>query len=134
MNEMAVTAEHLIVIGRGKVIADCTTKEFIEQSSEKSVLVKSPDAARLREVLVTEGAAVDPDGDGAVNVRHLEAARIGELAAREGLILHELTPQRASLEAAFMELTRDSVEYGQHGPVHGHTAPPARGHHKGGEQ
>jgi ABC-2 type transport system ATP-binding protein len=134
MNEMAVTAEHLVVIGRGRVIADCTTKEFIERSSEKSVLVKSPQARRLGEVLVAEGGAVDANGDGELTVRHLEAARIGDLAGREGLILHELTPQRASLEAAFMELTRDSVEYGEHGPVHGTTAAPAHRHHRGGRR
>jgi ABC-2 type transport system ATP-binding protein len=129
MNEMAVTAEHLIVIGRGKVIADCSTKEFIERSSERSVLVKSPDAPRLADVLVGAGGAVS-SADGPMTVRHLEATRIGELAAREGLVLHELTPQRASLEAAFMELTRESLEYGEHGPVHGTTSPPGR-HHRG---
>jgi ABC-2 type transport system ATP-binding protein len=130
MNEMAVTAEHLIVIGRGKVIADCSTKEFIERSSERSVLVKSPDAPRLADVLVGAGGAVSPADGGPMTVRHLEATRIGELAAREGLVLHELTPQRASLEAAFMELTRESLEYGEHGPVHGTTSPPGR-HHRG---
>jgi ABC-2 type transport system ATP-binding protein len=119
MNEMAVTAEHLIVIGRGKVIADCGTKEFIERSSEKSVLVRSPDAVRLSAVLRDEGGAVSPDEQGALRVANLEAPRIGELAAQQRLVLHELTPQRASLEAAFMELTRESLEYGQHGPVHG---------------
>jgi len=129
MNEMAVTAEHLIVIGRGKVIADCSTKEFIERSSEKSVLVKSPEARRLGELLAAEGAAVSSADGGPLTVRHLEAPRIGELAAREGVILHELTPQRASLEAAFMELTRDSLEYGEHGPVHGTTTAPTRRHH-----
>ena len=129
MNEMAVTAEHLIVIGRGKVIADCSTKEFIERSSEKSVLVKSPEPRRLGELLAAEGAAVSSADGGPLTVRHLEAPRIGELAAREGVILHELTPQRASLEAAFMELTRDSLEYGEHGPVHGTTTAPTRRHH-----
>jgi ABC-2 type transport system ATP-binding protein len=128
MNEMAVTAEHLIVIGRGKLIADCTTKEFIERSSERSVLVRSPDAARLGEVLKVEGAAVTLADAGALTVSHLEAPRIGELAAREGLVLHELTPQRASLEDAFMELTRESLEYGTHGPVHGSTEAPVAKH------
>ncbi|MGI8578673.1 MAG: ABC transporter ATP-binding protein [Nocardioidaceae bacterium] len=112
MNEIAVTADHLIVIGRGKLIADCTTGEFIERNTEKSVLVKSPDARRLREVLTAEGGRVRDAVDGAVSVSSLAAPRIGELAAREGLVLHELTPQRASLEEAFMELTRDSLEYG----------------------
>jgi len=111
MNEMAVTAEHLIVIGRGQLVADCSTKEFIERSSDQTVLVHSPDAARLTEAVVAEGGTVTPDGDGVLTVANLAARRIGELAARDGLILYELTPQRGSLEQAFMELTRDSLEY-----------------------
>src|SRR6266536_3014864 len=111
MNEMAVTAEHLIVIGRGRLIADCATDEFIARSSERSVLVKSPDAARLTELITAEGGLVKADNGQALTVGGLPAPRIGELAAREGLVLHELTPQLASLEEAFMELTRDSVEY-----------------------
>ncbi len=111
MNEMAVTAEHLIVIGRGQLVADCSTKEFIERSSDQTVLVHSPDAAQLTEVVTAEGGTVTPDGDGVLTVANLAARRIGELAARDGLILYELTPQRGSLEQAFMELTRDSLEY-----------------------
>ena len=111
VNEMAVTAEHLIVIGRGRLIADCATDEFIARSSERSVLVKSPDAARLTELITAEGGLVKADDGQALTVGGLPAPRIGELAAREGLVLHELTPQLASLEEAFMELTRDSVEY-----------------------
>ncbi|TDB95028.1 ATP-binding cassette domain-containing protein [Actinomadura sp. 7K534] len=111
MNEMAVTAEHLIVIGRGKLIADCSTEEFVERSTEKAVTVRSPDAARLSEVLAAEGAKIRPDGDALLTVIDMEAPRVGELAAAEGLVLHELTPTRGSLESAFMELTRDSVEY-----------------------
>ncbi len=111
MNEMAVTAEHLIVIGRGRLIADCSTEEFVERSTEKRVTVRSPDAARLSEVLQAEGAKVRPGEDSQFTVVDMEAARIGELAAAEGLVLHELTPTRGSLEDAFMELTRDSVEY-----------------------
>jgi ABC-2 type transport system ATP-binding protein len=114
MNEMAVTAEHLIVIGRGKLIADCTTEEFIEQSSQKSVLVRSPDAARLAEVITADGGTVGVADDGALTVTNLPADRIGHLAARAGLELHELAPQLASLEEAFMELTRGSLEYGTH--------------------
>jgi ABC-2 type transport system ATP-binding protein len=112
MNEMAVTAEHLIVIGRGKLIADCSTKEFIERSTEQIVVVRSPDAERLSDVIAADGGKVTPDGDSTLTVRNMQAARIGELAAGGRLVLHELTPQRGSLEAAFMELTRDSVEYG----------------------
>jgi ABC-2 type transport system ATP-binding protein len=123
MNEMAVTAEHLIVIGRGKLIADCTTKEFIERSSDKSVLVRSPDAPALIQALAAEGAIVSPAEEGALRVTHLEAPRIGEVAAHLRLVLHELTPEKASLEEAFMELTRTSLEYGDHAPLHGADAP-----------
>jgi len=111
MNEMAVTADHLIVIGRGKLVADCTTDEFIDRSTEKSVLVRSPDAGRLGEAIAAEGGRVLSQGDGLLDVAHLEAARIGELASANGMVLHELTPRRGSLEDAFMELTKESVEY-----------------------
>ncbi len=112
MSEISVTAEHLIIIGRGKLIADCATSEFIEQNTDKSVLVKSPDNDRLSEAIGSEGGRVRSAADGALSVSRMTAPRIGELAARDNLILHELTPQRASLEEAFMELTRDSLEYG----------------------
>jgi ABC-2 type transport system ATP-binding protein len=117
MNEMAVTADHLIVIGRGKLIAESSTQEFIESSSEKSVLVRSPDAARLADLLAAEGGkptAREPvDGQaGTLRVTGLDAPRIGEIAAAQQIVLHELTPQLASLEEAYMELTADSLEYG----------------------
>ena len=114
MSEMAVTADHLVVIGRGALIADCSTEEFIEKSSERSVLVRSPDLGRLRELIIDEGGAVKTsDGDDGFVVTGLPAARIGELAAGASLVLHELTPQLPSLEEAFMELTAGSVEYGE---------------------
>jgi ABC-2 type transport system ATP-binding protein len=112
MNEMAVTAEHLIVIGRGKLIADCSTEEFIERSTEEVVVVRSPDAERLASVVGAEGGKADLGEDGLLTVTNMEAPRVGELAAAGGLVLHELTPKRGSLEEAFMELTRESVEYG----------------------
>jgi ABC-2 type transport system ATP-binding protein len=114
MSEMAVTADHLVVIGRGALIADCSTEEFIEKSSERSVLVRSPDLERLRELIIDEGGAVKRnDGDDSIVVTGLPAPRIGELAAGASLVLHELTPQLPSLEEAFMELTAGSVEYGE---------------------
>ena len=114
MSEMAVTADHLVVIGRGKLIAESSTEEFIQRSSERSVLVRTPDYDRLRELIIDEGGAVQrSDGDGAMVVTGLPAPRIGELAAHDSLVLHELTPQLPSLEEAFMELTADSVEYGE---------------------
>jgi ABC-2 type transport system ATP-binding protein len=112
MNEMAVTADHLIVIGKGKLIADCSTEEFIERSTEEVVVVRSPDAERLAAAIDEDGGKAELGDDGLLSVREMEAARVGELAAAGGLVLHELTPKRGSLEEAFMELTRDSVEYG----------------------
>ncbi len=129
MNEMAVTADHLIVIGRGRLIAASSTQEFIERSSEKSVLVRSPDAARLADLIAAEGGKAVPgqpgqDGADELRVTGLAAPRVGELAASAAVVLHELTPQLASLEEAFMELTADSVEFGvrqpdQAGPAEG---------------
>jgi len=121
MSEMAVTADHLVVIGRGALIANCSTEEFIERSSERSersVFVRAPDAARLRELITAEGGAVT-DSEGGLLVTKLPAPRIGELAASASLVLHELTPRLPSLEEAFMETTADSVEYGraEHGPA-----------------
>jgi ABC-2 type transport system ATP-binding protein len=115
MNEMAVTADHLIVIGRGKLVAECSTEEFIERAGGRSVLVRSPDAERFGEAIALEGGTVTPAGDGVLNVVGMEAARIGELASAGGFVVHEVTPQRSSLEEAFMELTRDAVEYGAGG-------------------
>jgi ABC-2 type transport system ATP-binding protein len=115
MNEMAVTADHLIVIGRGKLIADSPTDDFIARSSDRSVLVRSPQADRLSELITTEGGVVKQENNGtppALSVTGMEAPRIGELAAAGGIVLHELTPQLASLEEAFMELTADSAEFG----------------------
>jgi ABC-2 type transport system ATP-binding protein len=111
MNEMAVTAEHLIVIGRGSLVADCSTEEFIARASGQTVLVRSPDAERLAGAIELEGGKVTKEGDGVLSVAGMEAARIGELASAGGFVLHEVTTRRGSLEGAFMELTRDSVEY-----------------------
>jgi ABC-2 type transport system ATP-binding protein len=117
MSEIAVTADHLVVIGRGRLIADCSTQEFIQRSAERLVLVRTPDQERLRELIKAEGGTVrDASGaDGGMVVTGLPAPRIGELAASASLVLHELTPQLPSLEEAFMELTAGSVEYGEAG-------------------
>ena len=116
MNEMAVTADYLIVIGKGKLIADSTTQEFIERSSERSVLVRSPEASTLADLIAAEGGkaiAQEPtEGQAAaLSVTGMEAPRIGEIAAANRIVLHELTPRLASLEEAFLELTAGSVEY-----------------------
>lgn len=111
MSEMALTADHVIVIGRGRLIRDESTASFIDSSSRQSVLVRSPEATRLAGLLVGEGASVHPDESGALVVVGLGASRIGEIAAGAGVVLHELAPHRASLEEAFMELTSESVEF-----------------------
>ena len=115
MSEMAATATDLVVIGRGRLIAACTTDEFIERSSKRSVLVKSPDADALTDVINAAGGQVDTDAEGDLIVHLLDAAHIGALASKAGLELHELTPQLASLEDAFMEQTHTSTEFGGHG-------------------
>ena len=128
MNEMAVTADYLIVIGRGRLITESTTDEVISRSADKSVRVRSPERERLTQLITEAGGKVtaggpprpgDPaNGNGAelLTVTGLEAARIGEIAAAKTVVLHELTPM-ASLEEAFMELTSGSLEFGQHGPA-----------------
>jgi ABC-2 type transport system ATP-binding protein len=129
MNEMAVTADHLIVIGRGKLLAETSTQEFIERSSEKYVLVRSPDVAALADLIVAAGGKAEPENTAggqtpALRVSNLDAPRIGEIAAADRIVLHELTPRLASLEEAYMELTADSLEYGL--PAAGQPPPAAQ--------
>jgi ABC-2 type transport system ATP-binding protein len=109
MSEMENTADHLVVIGRGELIAEESLAGFAARSV--SVTVRTPDAAALADALTAAGAAVRPCGSGALTVTGLNAAGIGELAHRHGLVLHELTTHTASLEEAFMNLTAGSVEY-----------------------
>jgi len=111
MSEMALTADHLIVIGRGKLIADADVQEFIRGASKNAVLVRSPQATELHAALVGDGVTVREVEPGAFEVVGLTAPQIGDLAAELGLRLHELTPQQASLEEAFMQLTREDQEY-----------------------
>jgi ABC-2 type transport system ATP-binding protein len=117
MSEMSLTADHLIVIGRGRLIRDEGVSEFIEASSQRSVRVSSPQIDRLVGQLEAAGAKVRPLTEGAIEVLEMDAAAIGEMAAAHSVVLHELTPQKASLEEAFMELTSDSVEYHASGAV-----------------
>ena len=126
MSEMAQTADDLIVIGRGRLIAASSTEEFIASNSDQAVRVKSPDAVALNDLLVAAGAQVTVGDDGTMNVRLLDAAGIGDIAGRAGLVLHELSPQRAALEEAFMERTHDIREYGGQGSdTSEHTESPA---------
>jgi ABC-2 type transport system ATP-binding protein len=111
MSEMAQTADHVIVIGRGRLLEDADIGTMIAKAGT-SVTVRSPDATRLSATIRHAGGTVVVETDGALSVTNLEAAAIGDLAARDGLALHELSPQRASLEEAFMALTKDDVEFG----------------------
>jgi ABC-2 type transport system ATP-binding protein len=109
MSEMAQTAQHLIVIGKGRLIADASLDEILARGTS-SVRVRSPRAAELSELITQAGGTFRAD-NGALTVTGLDAPAIGELAARHGVPLHELAPQQASLEEAFFELTDESVEY-----------------------
>jgi ABC-2 type transport system ATP-binding protein len=113
MSEMALTAEHLIVIGRGRLIADTSVEEFTRRAARGSVLVRTGEAQRLRAALAGADVTVTVTcGERDVlDVAGLSSGRIGRIAADNGIALAELTPRRASLEEAFMEFTRDAVEF-----------------------
>ncbi len=112
MSEMEHTADHLIVIGRGQLLAECTMEEFIARSSGQTVRVATTQPELLAKALAEAGGTVIPGGaDGTLTVSGLVAAQVGDIAFERSVRMHELTVVRASLEAAFMELTADSVEY-----------------------
>ena len=112
MSEMSLTADHLIVIGRGRLIADTSVTDFLAGASKKLVDVRSPELERLRTELAGPGVTFDAAERGALEVHGLTAEEVGDTAAAAGIVLHELTPQQASLEEAFMNLTRDEIEFG----------------------
>ncbi|MFJ9906929.1 ABC transporter ATP-binding protein [Streptomyces sp. NPDC101152] len=111
MSEMALTAEHLIVIGRGRLIADTSVAEFTARAAGDQVRVRTKEADKLRELLTGPDVTVSSPEPGVLLVTGFSSEWIGQIAAEEGIALAELTPQQASLEEAFMELTRDAVEY-----------------------
>jgi len=111
MSEMALTADHLIVIGRGRLIADTSVDELVRNASGNVVLVRSPQAEALRDRIISDGVSVVSNTPGQLEVHGLPAERIGEVAAAHGIVLHELTPQHVSLEQAFMDMTRDQLEF-----------------------
>jgi ABC-2 type transport system ATP-binding protein len=117
MSEMALTADHLIVIGRGRLIADTSVDEFVARASENIVVVRSPELERLRELLTGPEVSFSAGERGSLEVHGLTAEQIGETAAANAISLHELTPQQASLEEAFMELTRGDVEFAAEVPA-----------------
>jgi ABC-2 type transport system ATP-binding protein len=111
MSEMENTADHLIVIGRGKLVADATVTEFIERNSQRSVRVRTPQPATLAKAVEAAGGSVRDEGCGQLTVFGLGTDRVGDLAFDSRVPLHELAPAQASLEHAFLELTGSSVEF-----------------------
>ena len=140
MSEMAQTADRLIVIGRGRLIADTTTAELIQSSQRQDVLLRTPRAAEMAELLTARGATVTPEDDGtpamtgsraddgalavtgsraddgALAVTGLDASAIGDLAASRGIAVHALIPRSASLEEAYLDLTGEAAEFRAAGP------------------
>jgi ABC-2 type transport system ATP-binding protein len=114
MSEMALTAHHLIVVGRGELIADLDVEEFVALASTNVVLVRSPQASQLRDLLLGPDVTITSKEAGVLEVRGVSADAIGDLAFDHHLRLHGLAVQQASLEDAFMEMTRDSVEFHAH--------------------
>jgi ABC-2 type transport system ATP-binding protein len=115
MSEMALTATRLVVIGRGRLIADTTVEEFVSRAGGMSVTVRTPEVARLRALLLGPDITVTSDASDVLQVRGLTAEQIGQAAWQARLPLFELSTQRASLEEAFMRLTDDSVDFRSHG-------------------
>jgi ABC-2 type transport system ATP-binding protein len=111
MSEMALTADHLIVMGHGKLLADASTQSLTKSSVRADVLVRSPRASELAELLTARGAAVTPEPDGGLAVTGLDAPVIADLAAAHGIAVHELAPRQPSLEQAYLDLTGESTEY-----------------------
>ena len=119
MSEMALTADHLIVIGQGRLLADTSMADFVADNAHARVRVRTPDRERLLDALHRAGLTAQDAGDGVLEIEGDAAERIGELAAEHRIVLHELSVRRSSLEEAFMRLTAGAVEY------HAHQAPPA---------
>jgi ABC-2 type transport system ATP-binding protein len=111
MSEMALTAEHLIIIGRGRLIRDISVSDFVRDSSRNVVRVRTPQAAGLRELLLGPGVRVSSDEPSVLEIEGLTSDDIGRSAAASGFVLYELTPVEVSLEEAFMALTHDEIEY-----------------------
>ena len=111
MSEMALTADHIMVLGRGRLLADAPVADIVARASGTTVRVRSPHATRLVELLAGPGISVTSDAPGSFEITGSTAEAIGEAAAAAQLVLHELTPVKGSLEDAYMSLTQDSVEY-----------------------
>ncbi|MFE2496078.1 ATP-binding cassette domain-containing protein [Streptomyces scopuliridis] len=114
MSEMALTADHLIVIGQGRLLANTSMADFIQENSRSFARLRSPERARLEDALRDGGFTVVETEGGVLEVDGASTEELGELAARHGIVLHELSSERASLEEAFMRMTAESVEYHAH--------------------
>src|SRR3954463_5866463 len=125
MSEMAQTADQLLVIGRGRIIAAGPVQQVIDSVSGPAVQVRSPRAADLAARVSVEGAAVSSPAPGALELRGIDAERVGEIACAHGIVLHELSPRSASLEEAYMSLTQDAVESRSTAAAGPTAAPPA---------
>ncbi|WP_420365265.1 ABC transporter ATP-binding protein [Curtobacterium sp. L3-7] len=111
MSEMALTADRIVVMGRGRVLADTDLADLVAASTERSVSVRTPEPDRLMAAIAGPDVVITYDDDGSLHVRGLGAEQIGEAAARTGVVLHRLASTEASLEQAYLELTHDEVEY-----------------------
>ena len=111
MSEMALTADHIIVLGRGRIIADAPVSDIVALSTGTAVLVRTPDAERLGALLSAPDVTITSTEPHLLQVTGLTAPHIGEIAASNGVVLHELSPQVGSLEDAYLALTQDEVEY-----------------------
>ncbi|MYY07362.1 ATP-binding cassette domain-containing protein [Streptomyces sp. SID4919] len=128
MSEMALTADHLVVIGQGRLLADTSMADFIRENSRSYVRLRTPQRERLLDVLHGHGVTVVETAGGVLEVDGHPSERLGELASEHRIVLHELSPQQASLEEAFMQLTAASVEYHAHtGPADGLSGGPVAG-------
>jgi ABC-2 type transport system ATP-binding protein len=111
MSEMENTADHLLVIGKGKLIADCTVDEFIAANSQLTVRVRTPQPDQLTKLVAAAGGTIRDEGDGLLVVSGLAVSQVGDVAYDNAIRLHELAPVQASLEEAFMDLTASSVQF-----------------------
>ncbi|RZU51336.1 ABC-2 type transport system ATP-binding protein [Krasilnikovia cinnamomea] len=111
MSEMALTADHLIVIGQGRLLADSSVSEFIDRNARSFILIRTPEPEKMRSTLTTAGIRVEQGGDGALEAVGTTLEAVGALAAQHQVTVYEISPQVASLEEAFMQLTANAVEY-----------------------